>query len=223
MAELSSLDDHTQQLIRRHLALVLEENETLNLTRIVNQEEAEVLHIEDSLKALEALEAAPSGRYGDLGTGGGYPGIPLAIASGRETMLIDSRKKKIEAVQAMVEKLGLEGVNTFAGRAELLGRQQPESFAVLTARALAKLPVLLELASPLLIPGGRLICYKANLEKEELDDALRVKPQTGMALISDEEMDLKGGFHRRLLVFEKTEKPQMKLPRREGEAQKNPL
>ena len=84
-----SLDGSSQDLIVRHLNLVIKANETLNLTRIDTAEEGMLLHIEDSLTGLEEVSEAPSGLYGDLGSGAGFPGIPLAIATGRETVLID--------------------------------------------------------------------------------------------------------------------------------------
>ena len=79
-----------KQLIRKHLELVLEANETTNLTRIDTFDEGMLLHVEDSLAGLDEVKQAPPGLYGDMGTGGGYPGIPLAIMTKRETVLIDS-------------------------------------------------------------------------------------------------------------------------------------
>lgn len=223
MGFIDGLSDEQQQLVRRHLDLVIEANEAVNLTRIDTVEDGMLLHIEDSLSALPEMETAPEGRYGDLGSGGGFPGIPLAIATSRPTTLIDARQKKMVVMQEIIEKLGLQGaVDTFAGRAELLAVKQPERFAVLTARALAKLSVLLELASPLLQAEGHLICYKAQVEQQEIDDAKRVQRATGMRLVSDRKFML-GDNCRRIMVYEKYALPAMKLPRTEGSAQKNPL
>lgn len=183
-----------------------------------------VLHVEDSLAALPELNDAPEGRYADLGSGGGFPGVPLAIASGRDTLLVDSREKKMKLVQGVLEDMGLAGqIETYAGRAELLARSHAGEFAVVTARALAQLSVLLELASPLLQRKGHLICYKANIKEDELLHVREVERKTGMKLVSDREFVLAEKYTRRILVFEKTTKPGMKLPRAEGAAQKNPL
>lgn len=218
------LDNRQQKLIKQHLELIQEANKQTNLTRIDTFEQGMLLHVEDSLAALPELEDAPKGLYGDLGSGGGFPGIPLAIATGRKTVLIDARQKKMEAVARVIEELGLQDqISTYAGRAELLARKQPKSFTVLTARALAQLSVLEELASPLLKQDGRLICYKANVTEEELNHAKEVEKQTGMSLINDRQFTLGEDITRRILVFEKTSKPQTKLPRQEGAAQKNPL
>lgn len=218
------LSQQQKGLIQKHLELVGIANETVNLTRISSREEGMILHVEDSLAALEEMDAAPAGLYGDLGSGAGFPGIPLAVATGRKTILIDARKKKMDAVQGIIEELGLQDqVSTFAGRAELLARTRAGDFAVLTARALSQLSILLELASPLLKRHGHLICYKANVVEDEVSRALAIQKQTGMKLISRRKFLLEDTFTREILVFEKVKKPSVKLPRKEGEAQKNPL
>lgn len=155
------MDDSSKQLIDRYMEQVLEVNKTLNLTRIEDSEHARLLHIEDSLAGLDELNQAPEGRYVDLGSGGGFPGVPLGIVSGRQTLLVDSVKKKMAAVQSILDSLGVSSISTYDGRIEELALQQAERFSVATARALAKLSVLMELSSPLLKKGGVLICYKA--------------------------------------------------------------
>lgn len=219
-----NLPEEQRDLITMHLRKVIVANEQVNLTRISSYEEGMTLHVEDSLSGLEELNAAPAGLYGDMGTGAGYPGVPLAIASGRQTVLIDTRKKKVDLLDEMIRDLGLQDkVSTYAGRVELLAKTQSKRYAALTARALAKLPVLMELASPLLKTGGRLICYKAQMDASELAHAGRVQNLTGMNLVSDRSLTLGENFTRRIVTFEKTRYPAMKLPRQEGQAQKNPL
>ena len=84
---------HAENTSRRYLDLILEANKRTNLTRITSREEAEVLHLEDSWVGLPEINRAPAGRYGDLGSGGGFPGVPIALATGRETVLVDSVKE----------------------------------------------------------------------------------------------------------------------------------
>lgn len=220
---LAELDVHQQQLIRQHLELVIEANEKVNLTRIDSEELAALLHIEDSLSALPEIDKAPFGFYGDLGSGAGYPGIPLSIATGRETWLVDARKKKMDVVADIISQLGLdEQIHVYGGRAELLARKMAGEFAVLTARALAKLSVLLELASPLLKKDGLLICYKSHVDEDEYQHALRVAKKVGMQLASDRSFML-DEYERRILTYKKVSRSQVKLPRQEGAAQKQPL
>ena len=225
MGVYDSLNQSQKELIQRHLELVIEANKTTNLTRIDTLEQAMLLHVEDSLVGLEELNDSPAGRYGDLGSGAGYPGIPLAIASGRETVLIDFRKKKVDLMNEFIHQLGLDGqVSTYVGRAELLARQQGGSYSVLTARALSKLSVIMELASPLLDMGGVLICYKSHVDEEEFEHAKHVQKLVGMTINSDRTLKLSDNeTTRRIITFKKTNKPKTKLPRQEGMAQKKPL
>ena len=209
-------------LLKRHLELVIEANKTTNITRISTWDEGMLLHVEDSLVGLPEVEVAPEGRLVDIGSGAGYPGIPLAIESGRTTLLADSVGKKTAILASMVEELGLDNVEVYTGRIEDLAREKTGVFAVVTARALAQLSVLMELASPLLQDGGRLVCYKANVSDEELQHALSLQERLGMSLVSDRAVEL-GDARRRIISFEKSGSPQINLPRKTGMAQKRPL
>ncbi len=213
-----------EELIEKYLEKVIKTNSKINLTRITDVQEAKVLHIEDSLSALSELNDSPEGSYGDLGSGGGFPGVPLGIMCGRKTVLFDSVQKKMKAVEEMISSLGLsEQISCYAGRIEEYP-QDTERFTALTARALSSLPSLLELAAPLLAENGRLICLKANVEPDEFDTAINLKDKLGMMLISDREFHLSDGVtHRRILVFERFKEPEVKLPRRTGMAQKKPF
>lgn len=224
MGIFESLSSSQRQLIEEHLKLVIDANKQVNLTRIDSYDEGMLLHVEDSLAGLKELNKVPSGLFGDLGSGAGYPGIPLAIASGRKTTLIDARKKKMDTVNTIIGQLGLsDQISVYAGRAELLARTQSKRYAALTARALSRLSVLLELASPLLKNGGLLICYKAQLSDDELEDAKSILSLVGMNLVSDWGFTLGEEYQRRILTFKKVAEPRVKLPRQEGMAQKNPL
>lgn len=218
-------NDSSQSLMRQYLAAILEANKTTNLTRITEENQAQRLHLEDSLVGLPEMNQAPAGLYGDLGSGGGFPGVPLALATGRETVLIDSVKKKMAIVQSILDSMGLnDQISTSGERIEDLAFGYEDRFAVLTARALSRLVSLIELASPLLQNGGHLICYKAQISDDELDEALAVQDLVGMKLISRREAVLSDGeTERTILVFEKKAKPRLKLPRRIGLAQKQPL
>lgn len=212
-------------LAEEYLDAILSENETVNLTRITDPSQARLLHLEDSLVALPEMEAAPSGLYADLGSGGGFPGVPLALATGRKTLLVDSVKKKMSAVSRALARLGLdEQISTYDGRIEELSIQQPSAFSVVTARALSSLPSLLELSSPLLETGGMLVCFKAQLTDEEAKAADAVAPMVGMEPVSRRELILSDNeTHRTIMAYRKSGKAKMKLPRRVGLAQKKPL
>lgn len=224
MSEAISLSDKQARLIQQHLDLVLKANESTNLTRIQDRKEAELLHVEDSLQGIPECLTAPEGRYADLGSGGGFPGFAVAIVTGRDTLLVESVKKKTDFLASFADELGLaDSVHVYGGRAEELALEAPESFALITARALTTMPSLIELASPLLIPGGRLVAYKANNVDDELEWALSIQDKLGMKMISNRKLMLSDGkTPRRILVFEKVSEPRVKLPRRPGMAQKRP-
>lgn len=211
--------------IEQYLDLILEANKRINLTRIDSRESALILHVEDSLSALPELNEAPDGLYGDLGTGGGFPGAILSIASGRQTLLVDSVKKKITVLDSVIAEIGLsEQIHTYDGRIEDLAREKPNAFSALTARALSQLPSLLELASPILKEHGVLICYKSHVSDDEMDRALSMEKLVGMKLKSRRSFYLSDGVtFREIIVFEKIGSPTVKLPRRVGLAQKKPL
>ena len=217
--------ENKERLVEEYLNQVLIANETTNLTRITDFNEARILHIEDSLSGLTEINDAPEGLYGDLGTGGGFPGVPIAIYTGRKTVLVDSVKKKIKIIEEILDSMGYSGlVSTYTGRIEDLGRERKGEFSVLTARALSQLPSLVELASPLLKKNGYLVCYKANIHEEELDHAISIEGLTGMKFVSRRSFELSDGLtHREIVCFKKIAQPRIKLPRRVGLAQHNPL
>lgn len=219
------MNEQQASLMSQYLDLILEANKTTNLTRITDVDQARLLHLEDSLVGLPEVTEAPEGLYGDLGSGGGFPGVPLALASGRETLLVDSVKKKMAIVQSVLNELELsDRISTSSERIEDLSIDYEGRFAVLTARALARLVSLIELASPLLLKGGRLVCYKAQVESDEIEEALAVQNLVGMKMSSRREVVLSDGeTSRTIIVFEKVARSRLKLPRRIGLAQKQPL
>lgn len=212
-------------LLDKHLSLVIEENKVTNLTRIVDWESAQVLHVEDSLAGLPEVNEAMEGPYLDMGSGAGFPGIPLAIMTGRETLLADSVGKKTRALDSFAEALGISGiVSTYHGRIEDLALHRPNYFSLVTARALSSLASLLELASPLLAKGGSLVCYKTQSESDELDHAKAIAQKLGMEFVSSRGFVLSDGeTNRAIIVFRKRCNPSMRLPRRVGMAQKKPF
>lgn len=212
------------ELLLKHLSLVIEENKVTNLTRIDSLESGRLLHIEDSLAAVPECLDAPQGPVADLGTGGGFPGIPLAVATGRSVDLVDSVGKKTKALDRIIEKLGLSAtVRTYNGRIEELALDRPEHYALVTARALTALPSLIELASPLLMPGGRLVALKSADIGDERSWARAIEEKVGMREVSLRTFTLSDSVtERSIIVYEKAGIPSVKLPRRPGMAQKRP-
>lgn len=224
-SELCVPTESQRSLLDKHLALVIEENKVTNLTRIVDWESAQILHVEDSLAGLPEVAEAPEGPYLDMGSGAGFPGIPLAVMTGRETLLADSVGKKTRALDSFAHELGIaDKVSSYHGRIEDLALLKPNYFSLVTARALSALSSLLELASPLMAKGGILVCYKTHSESEELEHAKSVAQKLGMEFVSSRGFTLSDGeTNRAIIVFRKRCNPSMKLPRRVGMAQKKPF
>ena len=218
------LPEEKRLLLLDHLALVINKNHELNLTRITTPEEAIILHIEDSLSIYKEFSQR-NGAFCDVGTGAGYPGIPLGIVSERYGVLIDSVKKKARATQDFVDMLGLNSKLTVRGvRSEELCKDRGKSIDTVVMRAVSSLASLEEIASPLLKMGGQLVAMKGIISDNEYEQARRASRPLGMELVSYDEFTIGDGtYERSVVVFEKIDKPHVKLPRNPGMAQRHPL
>lgn len=175
------LTDAQHALLYRFIDLLTETNERINLTRIVNRADAEVRHVADALSVLPWLGAPRT--LADVGTGGGVPGVPLAIAlPGVRVTLIDSTKKKLDAVMGIVRELGLTNVEAVHTRIEAHERK----YDVMVARAVAELEVLVDWCEPLLHGKSVLIAMKGPRAREELDAARDVLKKRRLRAAIDE-------------------------------------
>jgi len=207
-------------LLLRHVQLVLAANTRMNLTRITASADVLDLHIVDSLAFLAHIEP-PSGAVLDMGSGAGFPGIPLAIL-GYNVTLCESVKKKAAFLSETIEALELDCAVTPL-RAEDLAVTSPAAFGTVTARALSSLPALVELASPLLQRDGRLIALKGRLETAERLQADAAARLCGMSPTEVVSYSLPRGESRAVCASRKTGRPRLVLPRRPGMAQRQPL
>lgn len=207
-------------LLARHAELVRKANESMNLTRITDSESMVHLHIVDSLAFLPYV-SLPEGRLIDVGSGAGYPGIPLAIM-GHQVTLCESVKKKAAFLDECVHELQLPA-DVSALRAEELAQTVRGSSAGVIFRAVSALPSLVELAAPLLAAEGRMIALKGRVEDSEAAAGAAAARLCGMALESRDDYTLVGGEARTVLCFRREGRPLVKLPRRPGMAQRHPL
>ena len=211
-------------LCLRHLDLVIEANQTMNLTRILDLDDAMVLHILDSLVLLPYIDKAPEGALLDMGTGAGFPGIPLTIASGRHASYIDSVGKKVNAVNSFIEALGIKHAHAVHDRLEEYARSHKKEFAVVTARALAPLPTLIEYAAPFVKDKGLFVITKGNPSEDEIHSGESVAKICGFTCIVDDSIELPNELgHREFIVLRKAYNATVSLPRANGMAKKNPL
>ena len=178
-----ALDDAARTAIDGHVRMLLAWSGAINLTSVRDPAEVAVRHVADSLTALDILRDAGIDGFLDLGSGGGFPGIPLAAAiPSIETLLIDSVGKKARFLGVAAEAIGLAGrVRVGSVRAEGLAAddRHRERWPALTARAVAGLAELVELAFPLLLPGGLLIAWKRGDIEAEVAGARRAMDALG--------------------------------------------
>ena len=215
-------EEQSRQLLT-HLWMTLKANHFINLTAITDHSEALIKHIIDSLVFLTHYNSQ-TGKYLDMGTGAGYPGIVLEIMKPREGVLLDARAKKIEACQYFIKELGLHQVACLAERIEDHARSNPEAYGTVTARALAPLGVTLEYAQPLLAYGGCLITSKGHMDQEERTHGEEVAKRLGFQNVSRETLSLPGlAGQREVIVYKKVDDSEVKLPRKTGMATKRPL
>lgn len=211
-------------LFQRFYTLLLTANQTVNLTRITAPQDFLDRNLLDSL-TLSPLIAGEQ-RVIDIGSGAGFPAIPLALARPDVTVVaVESIGKKCKFIQEAAEALGLTNLMVLNARSEDLARDghYRESFDVVTARAVAALPTLLELCAPLARVGGQLIAMKGLNAEAELNasqKAIRVLALRHQQSLSFTLPQLQGS---RLLVFEKIARTQDAYPRAAGLPAKKPL
>lgn len=163
----------------------------------------------------------------DLGTGGGFPLLPLAICLPSSSFVgMDATQKKITAVQRIIDELKIANVRLVCGRSEELAREQAhrEQYDVVLTRALAPLNILLELAAPFAKTGGYVLCWKSLNIDQELKDALLARSELSCQMENPYVYDLGGTWGKRqILVFRKRAKTKEKYPRAVGEPKRKPL
>lgn len=216
------LHESQADAMAQHLRMVYETNAVVNLTRI-HREAAVALHVADSLSGIGEMSESPPGPWLDIGSGAGFPGVPLAIAGGRHVDLLESVGRKAAFLETVVRELRLDA--TVRGcRAEEAAEETPGAYAAVCARAVSELPALVELAAPLLMPGGRLVCWKGNPSVDERARGKRVAARAGMRHVRDTEVRIPGSdAQRTIVVYERIGKASVSLPRRVGLAQSKPL
>ncbi len=222
------IEKHAEEFEIYYKSLV-ETNEHLNLTAITEKKEVYIKHFEDSLEILRAIKDAEEKEYTliDVGTGAGFPGLPLAICLPNiKITLTDSLRKRLDFLQKLVDELGLKNVSIIHSRAEDLGHDplHREKYDIATARAVANLSTLVEYCGPLVHKNGRFIPLKSGEINEELKKASRAIDEIGLKIKEIQRYELREGMgSRSLLVFDKISTTPHKYPRKTGMPSKNPL
>ncbi len=210
----------------RYRQELLDWNTRINLTAITDPEEMLIKHFLDSLSLLQVYDL-PLCHLLDIGSGAGLPGLPLKIVRPQwQVTLIEATGKKARFLQHMIEVLQLIGIVAVHGRAEELAhkREYRANFDVVTARAVASLPTLLEYAAPFCRVGGKVILFKKGEMMKELSQGRSAGKQLGLGLKADEAVRLPGlEDGRRLLVWEQMELCPEQFPRASAVMGRRPL
>ena len=209
----------------KYMDLLLEWNEKINLTAITEKNEIILKHFIDSLTIIKDIPN--NSKMLDLGTGAGFPGIPIAIMKDdSQILLVDSLNKRINFLNIVIENLELENVKTLHSRAEEIGKNKMyrEKYDIVVSRAVANLTVLSEYNLPLVKVGGMGICMKGPNIEEELKNSKYAISILGGEIDKIEQCILPDSdIVRNIILIKKKENTPIKYPRKAGQPVKEPL
>jgi 16S rRNA (guanine527-N7)-methyltransferase len=218
-----------QQLTQfaRYYELLVETNKVMNLTAITEPREVYVKHFYDSLTLARVLDLTRISNVIDVGTGAGFPGIPLKIAFPHlRLVLLDSLKKRVGFLQEVTDRLGLEQVECLHGRAEEVGKRKGyrQAFDLATARAVARLNVLAEYCLPFVKVEGHFVAMKGPAVEEEMHEAKRALHVLGKTTLEQVTFELPEGMGmRNILICKKRDQTPKNYPRKAGTPARQPL
>ena len=220
-----SLSDENLDKLYMYKNLVLEWNEKINLTAITDDYEFAVKHFVDSLTINKYIE--PDKTIIDIGTGAGFPGVPLKILNeNNKIVLFDSLNKRLKVLEDIIEKIELTNIETLHGRAEetFKNKQYREKYDIAVSRAVAALNVLVELMLPAIKTGGICICMKGNNAEDEIKEAKKAIKELGGEIIKVEKLVLpEMNLERNIVIIKKVRQTPNKYPRKPGTPQKEPI
>ena len=199
---------------------MVKQNEVMNLTGITDDKGVANLHLLDSLTVLSTADLTGKSLI-DVGCGAGFPGVPLAIASGADITLLDSLGKRMKWLEEVLPTLGIQA-ECVTARAEEAVATRRESYDFATSRAVARLNILLELTAPYVKVGGAVLAMKGALAKEELAEAASAIKKLGLKLEEVREFPIDGTNHA-VIVLRKIAPTPKQFPRRFAKIKQSPL
>ncbi len=219
------LDDDAKNKFELYYEKLIEVNTYMNLTAITEKEEVYIKHFLDSLFIVKAIDSSNPYNILDVGSGAGFPSIPLAIVDKNANVtIIDALNKRINFLNDLVKYIGINNAIAYHKRAEDYAKEKRESFDYVTARAVARLNVLAELCLPLVKVGGFFIAMKAQGAAEEIDEAKRAIEILGGKIEKSIEISLPNDMGKREIILIKKIKPcNAKYPREFKKIKERPL
>ena len=199
---------------------MVKQNEVMNLTGITDDKGVANLHLLDSLTVLSTADLAGKSLI-DVGCGAGFPGVPLAIASGAKVTLLDSLGKRMKWLEEVLPTLGI-CAECVTARAEEAVATRRESYDFATSRAVARLNILLELTAPYVKVGGAVLAMKGAAAKEELAECGNAMKKLGLKLEEVKEFPIDGTNHA-VIVLRKVAPTPKPYPRRFAKIKQSPL
>lgn len=211
----------------KYMRLVQEWNEKINLTAITEDDEFIKKHFIDCIKAFKSEEIKNANTLIDVGTGAGFPGVPIAIMrDDLEVTLLDSLNKRINFLNEVIKSLDLKDIKTIHSRAEDAAhmKEYREKYDVSISRAVAQLNVLVEYLLPFVKVGGRCICMKGSNAEEEIKNAKNAIKELGGEIEEVKKFNLPGtDMERNIIVIKKINNCKNKYPRKAGTPLKEPI
>ncbi len=221
------LTETQKQQFNKYYELLTEWNKVMNLTGITEYDEVNEKHFVDSLAIVKAVDMNGVSSVIDIGTGAGFPGIPLKIAFPQlHVVLLDSLNKRIKFLDAVIEELGLEDIITLHGRAEDYARKEDyrEKFDLCVSRAVANLATLSEYCIPYIRIGGIFVSYKSGNIEDELNASKKAVNVLGGSLEDTVKFQLPGTeIGRSFVKVKKNKNTAKKFPRKAGLPGKEPI
>ncbi|MDE6241934.1 MAG: 16S rRNA (guanine(527)-N(7))-methyltransferase RsmG [Anaeroplasmataceae bacterium] len=219
------LDERKTKQFEEYYQRLIEVNQVMNLTAITEKEAVYRKHFLDSLEIVRALDNKDRYTLCDVGSGAGFPSVPLAIVFEKiDVTIIDALNKRITFLNDLVQKLEISNVKATHARAEDYAKEKREYFDVVTARAVARLNILAELCLPLTKVGGFFIAMKGSSGKEELLEAQQAIEQLGGKVQNIIEFSLPDEEEQRqILVIQKIKNTPTKFPRNYNRIKERPL
>ena len=214
------LSDPTCDTLCAFGAAMVKQNEVMNLTGITDDKGVANLHLLDSLTVMASADLSGKTLI-DVGCGAGFPGVPLAVASGAKVTLLDSLGKRMKWLESCLPSLGIEA-ECITARAEEAVATRRESYDFATSRAVARLNILLELTAPYVKVGGVVLAMKGTAAREELAECGNAMKKLGLKLEEVKEFPIDGTNHA-VIVLRKVAPTPKQYPRRFAKIKQAPL